>query len=259
MNTSTKDTKDQPVAIITGSSRGIGKSAALLLAKRGYRVVVSSRNQDSCQLVVDEIKAQGGEATAIACHIGHEEQLVALIEGTLDAYQRIDALIVNAASNPVYGPSDQVDQKAFDVIMRNNVYASMRLAHLAKAAMKKAPAPSVVFVSSIAGQFGNRAIGVYGMSKAAENQLVRNLALELGPEGIRVNAVAPGLVKTDFAQALLENEKMVRYFETTTPLQRLAEPDDIARVIAFLAGPDSGWLSGQVITADGGLSVTGGF
>ncbi|HEY7906224.1 MAG TPA: SDR family oxidoreductase [Wenzhouxiangella sp.] len=259
MNTSTKDTKDQPVAIITGSSRGIGKSAALLLAKRGYRVVVSSRNQDSCQLVVDEIKAQGGEATAIACHIGHEEQLAALIEGTLDAYQRIDALIVNAASNPVYGPSDQVDQKAFDVIMRNNVYASMRLAHLAKAAMKKASAPSVVFVSSIAGQFGNRAIGVYGMSKAAENQLVRNLALELGPEGIRVNAVAPGLVKTDFAQALLENEKMVRYFETTTPLQRLAEPEDIARVIAFLAGPDSGWLSGQVITADGGLSVTGGF
>lgn len=252
-------THDQPVAIITGSSRGIGKSTALLLAQRGHRVVVSSRNQDSCQLVVDEIKAQGGEAIAIACHIGHEEQLKALVEETIQTYQRIDSLIVNAASNPVYGPSDQVDQKAFDVIMRNNVYASMRLAHLATPAMKTAPSPSVVFVSSIAGQFGNRAIGVYGMSKAAENQLVRNLALELGPQGIRVNAVAPGLVKTDFAQALLENEKMVRYFETTTPLQRLAEPEDIARVIAFLAGKDSGWLSGQVITADGGLSVTGGF
>jgi NAD(P)-dependent dehydrogenase (short-subunit alcohol dehydrogenase family) len=116
-----------------------------------------------------------------------------------------------------------------------------------------------VLVSSIAGRFGNRFIGVYGMSKAAEDQLVRNLALELGPDGIRVNAVAPGLVKTDFAQALLDDERMVRYFEGTTPLRRLAEPEDIARVIAFLCGPDSGWLSGQVITADGGLSVTGGF
>ncbi len=250
---------NQPVVIITGSSRGIGKSTALLLASRGYRVIVSSRNQDSCQAVVDEISAAGGQATAIACHIGHEDQLSALIEQTLAKHQRIDGLVVNAASNPVYGPSDQVDQAAFDVIMRNNVYASMRLAHLARPALKASGSGAVCFVSSIAGQFGNQAIGVYGMSKAAENQLVRNLSLELGPDGIRVNAVAPGLVKTDFAQALLDNEKMVRYFESTTPLRRLAEPADIAGVIAFLIGEDSGWLSGQVITADGGLSVTGGF
>ncbi|MDR9389152.1 MAG: SDR family oxidoreductase [Wenzhouxiangella sp.] len=250
---------DQPVVIITGSSRGIGKSSALLLASRGYRVIVSSRNQDSCQAVVDEITASGGQATAIACHIGHEDQLSALIEQTLAQHQRIDGLVVNAASNPVYGPSDQVEQAAFDVIMRNNVYASMRLAHLARPALKASGSGAVVFVSSIAGQFGNQAIGVYGMSKAAENQLVRNLSLELGPDGIRVNAVAPGLVKTDFAQALLDNEKMVRYFESTTPLRRLATPEDIAGVIAFLVGEDSGWLSGQVITADGGLSVTGGF
>jgi len=251
--------QDQPVVIITGSSRGIGKSSALLLAKRGYRVVVSSRNQEACQLVVDEIEALGGQGKAITCHIGHEDQLQALVEKTMDAYGRLDALVVNAASNPVYGPSDQVDQAAFDVIMRNNVYASMRLAHLAKPALEASKGGSVVFVSSIAGQFGNKAIGAYGMSKAAENQLVRNLSLEFGPSGIRVNAVAPGLVKTDFAQALLANEKMVRYFESTTPLNRLAEPEDIARVIAFLVGEDSGWLSGQVITADGGLSVTGGF
>jgi NAD(P)-dependent dehydrogenase (short-subunit alcohol dehydrogenase family) len=135
----------------------------------------------------------------------------------------------------------------------------MRLAHLSRPHLAKSEGGAVVLVSSIAGQFGNKLIGAYGLSKAAENQLVRNLALELGGDGIRVNAVAPGLVKTDFAQALLENERMVQYFESTTPLRRLAEPEDIGRVIAFLAGEDSGWLSGQVITADGGLSVTGGF
>lgn len=248
-----------PVVIITGSSRGIGKASALLLAQRGYRVVVSSRNQDSCQSVVDEIEVAGGQAAAIACHIGHEEQLSALVEKTVDRFGRLDSVVVNAASNPVYGPSDQVDQAAFDLIMRNNVFASMRLAHLARPALKQSACGSLVLVSSIAGQFGNQAIGAYGMSKAAENQLVRNLSLEFGPDGIRVNAVAPGLVKTDFAQALLANEKMVRYFETTTPLRRLADPIDIARVIAFLVGEDSGWLSGQIITADGGLSVTGGF
>lgn len=250
---------EHPVVIITGSSRGIGRASATLLAARGYRVVVSSRNQDACQEVVDEIKGQGGQAIAIACHIGHEDQLKALVDQTVHAFGRIDGVVINAASNPVYGPSDQVDQAAFDVIMRNNVFASMRLAHLARPYLKQADQGAIVLVSSIAGQFGNQAIGVYGMSKAAENQLVRNLALELGPDGIRVNAVAPGLVKTDFAQALLENEKMVRYFENTTPLRRLAEPDDIARVIAFLVSQDSAWLSGQVITADGGLSVTGGF
>lgn len=249
----------QPVVIITGSSRGIGKAAAELMAGRGYSVVVSSRSSESCEPVAAAIRKQGGQAQAIPCHIGHEEQLEQLVENTLDTFGRLDAVVMNAASNPVYGPSGQVDREAFDVIMRNNVFSSMRLAHLARPHLKVAGSGSVVLVSSIAGQFGNKLIGVYGMSKAAENQLVRNLSLELGGDGIRVNAVAPGLVRTDFARALLEDERMVRYFETTTPLRRLADPVDIARVIAFLCGPDSGWLSGQVLTADGGLSVTGGF
>ncbi|RFF26745.1 MULTISPECIES: SDR family NAD(P)-dependent oxidoreductase [unclassified Wenzhouxiangella] len=247
------------VAIITGSSRGIGRAAAELLADRGWAVVISSRNQDSCEAVARAIRDAGGDALAVACHIGREEQLAALVEKTVEHYGRLDAVVMNAASNPVYGPSDNVDLEAFDVIMHNNVYGSMRLAHLARPHLARSGQAAVVLVSSIAGQFGNKLIGAYGLSKAAENQLVRNLALELGPDGIRVNAVAPGLVKTDFAQALLENERMVKYFETTTPLRRLAEPEDIGRIITFLAGEDSGWLSGQVITADGGLSVTGGF
>lgn len=250
---------EKRVVVITGSSRGIGRAAAELLAARGWSVVISSRNQESCEAVAGAIRDSGGDALAIACHIGREEQLEALIEQTVAHYGRLDALVMNAASNPVYGPSEQVDRKAFDVIMHNNVYGALRLAHLARPHLARSDAGAIALVSSIAGQLGNTLIGAYGISKAAENQLVRNLALEFGPEGIRVNAVAPGLVKTDFAQALLENERMVKYFETTTPLRRLAEPEDIGRVIAFLVGEDAGWLSGQVITADGGLSVTGGF
>lgn len=250
---------EKRVAIITGSSRGIGRAAATLLAERGWSVVISSRNQDSCEAVADSLRASGGDALAIACHIGREDQLATLVDRTVSQFGRLDALVLNAASNPVYGASDQVDLKAFDVIMHNNVYGSMRLAHLGRPHLARSGGGSVVLVSSIAGQFGNRLIGAYGLSKAAENQLVRNLALEFGGDGIRVNAVAPGLVRTDFAQALLENESMVKYFEKTTPLGRLAEPEDIGRVIAFLAGDDSRWLSGQVLTADGGLSVTGGF
>lgn len=249
----------QPVVVITGSSRGIGRAAAELMSQRGCRVIVSSRSAESCEPVAAAICAAGGEAHAIPCHIGHEDQLEQLVAGAVAHYGRIDAVVLNAASNPVFGPSEQVDRDAFDLIMRNNVFSAMRLAHLARPHLKAAGGGSVVLVSSIAGLFGNRMIGVYGMSKAAENQLVRNLALELGADGIRVNAVAPGLVRTDFARALLEDERMVRYFESTTPLRRLAEPEDIARVIAFLCSADSGWLSGQVITADGGLSVTGGF
>lgn len=250
---------EQRVAVITGSSRGIGRAAAELMAARGWSVVISSRNQESCEAVAGSIRDAGGSAHAIACHIGREDQIEGLVEGAVEHFGRLDAVVMNAASNPVYGPSENVDLEAFDVIMRNNVYSSLRLAHLCRPHLASAGGGAVVLVSSIAGEFGNKLIGAYGLSKAAENQMARNLALEFGPDGIRVNAVAPGLVKTDFAAALLENERMVKYFESTTPLRRLAEPGDIARVIAFLADDDSRWLSGQVITADGGLSVTGGF
>ena len=250
---------ERPVTIITGSSRGIGRAAAELLASRGHRVVISSRNQDSCEQVAEAIRADGGEAVAIACHVGQDEQLQGLVEKTAEAFGRIDHLVLNAASNPVYGPSDNVDRKAFDVIMHNNVYGSLRLSHLVRPHIAKAGGGAVVLVSSIAGLLGNRVIGAYGMSKAAENQLVRNLALEFGGDGIRVNGVAPGLIRTDFSKALLADERAVKHFEATTPLGRIGEPEDIARVIAFLVGPDSAWLSGQVITADGGITVTGGF
>jgi len=248
-----------PVTIITGSSRGIGRAAAELLAARGHRVVISSRNQESCESVAREIRERGGEATAIACHVGQDDQLEALIAGAVEQLGRLDNLVLNAASNPVYGPSENVDRKAFDVVMHNNVFGSMRLGHLARPHMAKVGGGAVVLVSSIAGILGNQVIGAYGLSKAAENQLVRNLALEFGGDGIRVNGVAPGLIRTDFSKALLSDERTVAHFERTTPLGRIGEPEDIARVIAFLADDDSRWLSGQIITADGGITVTGGF
>ncbi|MBS3744777.1 MAG: glucose 1-dehydrogenase [Wenzhouxiangellaceae bacterium] len=248
-----------PITVITGSSRGIGRAAAELLAARGHRVVISSRDQDSCESVAEGIREAGGEAIAVACHVGQDDQLEALISDTVERFGRLDNLVLNAASNPVYGPSDNVDRKAFDVIMHNNVFGSMRLGHLARPHMAEAGGGAVVLVSSIAGMLGNRVIGAYGLSKAAENQLVRNLALEFGGDGIRVNAVAPGLIRTDFSKALLSDERMVKHFERTTPLGRIGEPEDIARVIAFLVGEDSRWLSGQVVTADGGITVTGGF
>lgn len=249
---------EAPVTVITGSSRGIGRTTAELLAARGHRVVISSRSRERCEPVAESIRSSGGQAMAVACHVGRTEDLAQLVETTVSEWSRIDNLVLNAASNPVYGPSENVDREAFDVIMGNNVFGSMRLSHLARPHLSEARG-TIVLVSSIAGMLGNRVIGAYGLSKAAENQLVRNLALEFGGDGIRVNGVAPGLVRTDFSKALLADEKTVKHFERTTPLGRIGEPEDIARVIAFLTGPDSAWISGQVLVADGGITVTGGF
>ena len=249
----------RPVTIITGSSRGIGRAAAELLAGRGHRVVISSRDRGRCESVADAIGQAGGEALAIACHVGREDQLENLVARTVDHFGGIDNLVLNAASNPVYGPSENVDSRAFDTVMRNNVFGALRLSHLARPHLAAAGGGSLVLVSSIAGLLGNRAIGAYGLSKAAGNQLVRNLALEFGSAGIRVNGVAPGLVRTDFSRALMEDDRTMRHFEKTTPLGRIGEPEDIARVVAFLVSEDSGWLSGQIIVADGGMIVTGGF
>lgn len=245
----------QKVAIITGSSRGIGRASAIALAQQGARVVVSSRSQESCQPVVDEINATGGEAIAIPCHIGHEEQLAALIENTVARFGRIDTLVCNAASNPVYGPSSQLSHEAYQLIMNNNVWSNLQLAHLAAPHLSEQRG-SIVMISSISGLFGTQMLGAYAMSKAAEMQLIRNLAAELGRQGIRVNGIAPGLVKTDFAKALLDNPKLVQQIERGTPVGRVAEPDDIAGVVAFLASRAAAYLSGQTLVVDGGMTVT---
>ncbi len=246
-------TEHNKVIIITGASKGIGAATAKLLALDGYRIVVSSRSLENCQLIVNEIESNGGAAVAMSCHIGDEQQLQELVNKTIALWGRIDGLVCNAASNPVYGPSKVVDYQAFELIMRNNVYSAMRLTAMAAEHMN--PGSSVVVVSSIAGLMGSRMIGAYGISKAAEMQLVRNLALDYGSQGIRVNGVAPGLIQTDFSTALLENPKIINKIKNESALGRVGRPEDIAGPISFLLSDKAVYISGQTIVADGGLVI----
>ena len=194
------------VAVVTGSSRGIGRSSAELLAKLGAKVVVSSRKADACQEVADGINAAGGDATVIPCNIARKAEVEALIAGATKHYGKIDILVCNAAVNPYYGPLLDITDEAFDKIMGSNVKSNIWLSALAIPQMAERGNGSVVIISSIGGLRGSTVIGAYGISKAADFALCRSLAGEWGPKGVRVNCIAPGLVKTDFARALWEDE-----------------------------------------------------
>lgn len=240
------------VALITGSTKGIGRSIAEELARCGARVVISSRKADACEQVAGELKAQGYEAIAVACHVGRKEDLQRLVDTTLQTWGRIDVLVCNAATNPVYGTTLEISDDAWDKIMQTNVKGTFWLANMVVPQMAERGEGSVILLSSIAGLRGNSVIGTYGVSKAAEAALARNLAVEWGPKGIRVNSIAPGLIRTDFAQALLDDPERVRVAEQKTPLRRIGDPVDIAGVAVFLASPASAYVTGQMIVADGG-------
>ncbi|MBB4209950.1 NAD(P)-dependent dehydrogenase (short-subunit alcohol dehydrogenase family) [Rhodothalassium salexigens DSM 2132] len=243
------------VAIITGSSRGIGRAVAERMAEAGARVVISSRKGEACAAVADAIRAQGGEAAAIPCNIAEDAALEALVAQTHDVFGPVDILVCNAAANPVYGPMTDVDDAAFDKVLHNNVKQNVKLAHLCLPDMAATGDGAVIIVSSIAGYSGSKSLGVYAISKAADFQIARNLAVEWSPKGIRANCIAPGLIKTDFARALWENPKALSYVEHLTPLGRMGEPDDIAGVAVFLASPAARYISGQTITVDGGMTI----
>lgn len=243
------------VAIVTGSSRGIGRASAELLARMGAKVVVSSRSEEACAPVVEAIRAEGGQAMAIACHIGHREQLQALVDKTVEAWGGVDILVCNAAINPAYGPMSALTDEAFDKIMATNVRSTINLCNMVLPGMAERGGGSVVILSSITALVGNTIIGAYGMSKAAEAALTRNLALEWGPKACRVNAIAPGLVKTDFAKALWDDPEKLKQTVARNPLGRIGEPEDIAGIVGFLASEASSFVNGQVIVADGGESV----
>jgi len=245
------DLKDK-VAIVTGSSRGIGRAIAELFAEAGAKVVVSSRTAEACEPVAEAIRAAGGEALVVPCHIGKKEQLQNLVDKTIEAYGRIDVLIGNAAINPVYGSMSELTDEAFDKIMGTNVRSTWQLCEMVLPGMAENGGGAVVLLSSIAGIRGNAVIGAYGMSKAAEAALARNLAVEWGPKNIRVNALAPGLVKTDFAKALWEDPERLARAENQTPLRRIGDPKDIAGTALFLATDASAYVTGQTIIADGG-------
>jgi NAD(P)-dependent dehydrogenase (short-subunit alcohol dehydrogenase family) len=245
------------VAIVTGSSRGIGRSIAEHLAAAGAKVVVSSRKAPACEEVVAAIRKAGGEAIAIAAHIGEKSQLQNLVDETRRQWGRIDILVCNAASNPYYGPMSGLPDEAFDKILKNNIVANHWLANLVLPEMAQRKDGAVIIVSSIGGLKGTATLGAYAISKAADMQLARNLALEWGMHNVRVNCIAPGLVKTDFARALWENPDILKHYESQTPLRRIGEPRDIGGIAAFLASPAAAFITGQTIVADGGVTIAG--
>lgn len=243
------------VAVVTGSSKGIGKSIAETMAFMGAKVVVSSRKADACEAVAAGINKAGGEAIVIPCHIGRKEDCEALIKGTIAKWGKVDALVCNAAVNPYFGPLSGISDDQWDKIMESNIRSNLWLANLAAPGMAEHGGGTITIVSSIGGLKGSAKLGAYGVSKAADFGLARALAVELGPKNIRVNAIAPGLVKTDFARALWEDKANLEKRLETSPLKRIGEPEDIGGVAAFLASSAGSFITGQVIVADGGVTI----
>lgn len=245
------------VALITGASKGMGRAMAGALAAHGAHVVVSSRKLDQCEAAADEINAECGEARAhaLACNAGHRDQLQELVDATHERLGPIDVLIGNAGVNPYFGPMSTIPDEAYDKIMSTNVKANHWLAQMVAPDMVSRGSGSMMFTSSV-GAFGpSTDLGAYSISKLALIGLVRNLAAELGPSGVRVNAICPGLVRTAFAEALWNNPEAAAQAREAIPLRRLGEPDDFAGVAVFLASNASKYITGQAITVCGGTDM----
>ncbi|MES2718576.1 MAG: SDR family oxidoreductase [Pseudomonadota bacterium] len=245
------------VALITGSSRGIGRAIAERMAEHGAKVVISSRKQEACDEVAAAINARHGAGTALAhaASISNKGALQGLVDKTLATFGRIDTLVCNAASNPYYGPLAGIADEQFRKILENNIVANNWLVTMVAPQMQARREGSIIIVSSIGGLRGSTVIGAYCISKAADMQLARNLACELGPDNIRVNCIAPGLIKTDFAKALWDNPEALAARNAETPLRRIGEPDEIAGAAVYLAAPASRFMTGQSLVIDGGVTI----
>jgi len=243
------------VALVTGATRGIGKSIAEELARAGAKVAVCSRKADACEQVRKEFEGKGFQVLARPCNVSRKEELQALVDAAAAKWGRVDIVVANAATNPYYGPLTEISDEAFDKIFANNVKSLLWLAAMTLPGMAERGGGSFIAVGSIGGLLANTVIGAYGISKAADHHLVRNLAAEWGPKNVRVNAIAPGLIKTEFARALWEDEKRARERIDATPLRRLGEPRDIGGIAVFLASDAAAFITGQCIVADGGVTI----
>jgi NAD(P)-dependent dehydrogenase (short-subunit alcohol dehydrogenase family) len=247
------------VALITGSSKGIGKAIAQEMARHGARVVISSRKPDVCESVAAainaEVKGEAGGAVAIPAHVGEKAELERLVAETRHQLGPIDVLVCNAAVNPYHGPSKDIPDSAFDKIMSVNIRSNHWLAHLVLPEMVERKSGSIMIVSSVGGLRGSTELGAYAISKAADLQLVRNLACEYGQYNIRVNAISPGLVRTDFARALWENPANLERRTAHDPLRRIGEPEEIAGIAVYLASRAANFTTGQNFVIDGGATI----
>ena len=245
------------VAIVTGSSRGIGKASAEALAAHGAKVVISSRKQDACDEVAAAINAEHGDGTAIAiaASISDKAALERLVVETRSAFGRIDILVCNAASNPYYGPLAGIEDDQFRKILDNNVLSNHWLIQQVAPEMCERKDGTIIIVSSIGGLRGSPVIGAYNVSKAADFQLARNYAVEYGPDNVRVNCIAPGLIRTDFARALWEDPEREKQTNRSTPLRRIGEPHEIAGAVVYLASPAAAFMTGQAMVIDGGVTI----
>ena len=246
------------VAIVTGSTRGIGRAIATRFAQRGAQVVVSSRDAAACEAVAQELREAGGQAIGIAAHVGKKEQLENLVTQTVERLGGVDVLVCNAAVNPYYGPLSGISDDAYDRIMSSNVRSALWLSNLSYPHMAERGGGSAIFLSSIAGLSGTNVLGAYAVSKTALIGLARSLAVEWGPAGIRVNCLAPGIVKTEFARALWDNPSIADPAVERTALRRLADADDVAGPAVFLASRAGAFVTGQTLVIDGGVTINTG-
>ena len=245
------------VAIITGSSRGIGRAIAEQLAAHGAKVVVSSRKAAPCEEVAKAINDRHGEERAIVvpANISAKEDLQRLVDETEAKWGKVDIVVCNAASNPYYGPMSGIADDQFRKILENNIIANHWLIQMVAPKMRERKDGSIVIISSIGGLRASPVIGAYCISKAADLQLARNLAAEFGPDNVRVNCIAPGLIKTDFAKALWDDPDTLKRSTATAPLKRIGEPDEIAGAAVFLASKAGSFMTGQVMVIDGGVTA----
>ena len=246
------------VAVITGSTRGIGRAIAERMAEHGAKVVISSRKADVCDKVAKEINDKFGKGTAVAipANISSKENLQNLVDESNSAFGKIDVLVCNAASNPYYGPLAGISDDQFRKILENNIVANNWLISMVVPQMIERKDGSIIIVSSIGGLKGSTILGAYAISKAADMQLARNLACEYGPHNIRVNCIAPGVIKTDFARALWDNPENFKAATARAPLLRIGVPDEIAGAAVFLGSKAGEFMTGQTMVIDGGATIS---
>ena len=245
------------VAIITGSTRGIGLAIAEAFVEVGGKVVISSRNAEECEQTAAQIRDKGGEAIGVPARISDKAQLENLVAKTNETWGRVDVLVCNAAINPHYGSLEKLTDEVFERMMVNNVLSNLWLSRMVAPQMQQRKDGAIIFISSTAAVRASTVLGMYGVTKTADFGLCRNLAVEWGPDNVRVNCIAPSVVTTRFARVLYEDPARRAAREAATPLRRLAIPEDIAGTALLLASRAGNYITGQMIVIDGGQTIAG--